>query len=150
MRKRTRSVHPTTSRHCARASLEDMSPLRSSSGCCGIRCTANVTQVLTSRVPLLTVSQGKKTGQSKEIAEQGKVKRDVYYEYAKESNLVAVAIYLLMLVGAQTAQIGEFTSTRSQLLHVVHLVHAVSLQRRTCSVLNKRAGRQPQGCATVR
>ncbi|KAI6879372.1 ATP-binding cassette glutathione S-conjugate transporter, partial [Hortaea werneckii] len=33
-------------------------------------------------------------------------KRDVYFEYARESNLAAVAIYLLMLVGAQTAQVG--------------------------------------------
>ncbi|KAI7521425.1 ATP-binding cassette glutathione S-conjugate transporter, partial [Hortaea werneckii] len=49
---------------------------------------------------------GKKSGQSKEFTEQGKVKRDVYFEYARESNLAAVAIYLLMLVGAQTAQVG--------------------------------------------
>ncbi|KAI6887500.1 ATP-binding cassette glutathione S-conjugate transporter [Hortaea werneckii] len=50
--------------------------------------------------------KGKKSGQSKEFTEQGKVKRDVYFEYARESNLAAVAIYLLMLVGAQTAQVG--------------------------------------------
>ncbi|KAI7642180.1 hypothetical protein KC318_g21587, partial [Hortaea werneckii] len=49
--------------------------------------------------------KGKKSGQSKEFTEQGKVKRDVYFEYARESNLAAVAIYLLMLVGAQTAQV---------------------------------------------
>lgn len=35
------------------------------------------------------------------------MKRDVYFEYAKESNLGAVSVYLLMLVGAQTAQIGR-------------------------------------------
>ncbi|KAI1777523.1 ABC transporter type 1, transmembrane domain-containing protein [Hypoxylon cercidicola] len=47
-----------------------------------------------------------KTKQAKEHSEQGKVKWDVYIEYAKTSNLVAVAIYLLTLVTAQTAQIG--------------------------------------------
>ncbi|KAL9128115.1 MAG: hypothetical protein Q9217_003136 [Psora testacea] len=47
-----------------------------------------------------------KSKQSKEFAEQGKVKWDVYGEYAKTSNLIAVAIYLFTLVAAQTAQIG--------------------------------------------
>ncbi|KAI1393759.1 P-loop containing nucleoside triphosphate hydrolase protein [Hypoxylon trugodes] len=47
-----------------------------------------------------------KTKQAKEHSEQGKVKWDVYLEYAKTSNLVAVAIYLLTLVAAQTAQIA--------------------------------------------
>jgi len=56
-------------------------------------------------------SQGKKSGQNKEFSEQGKVKRDIYLEYAKASNLLAVSIYLLMLLGAQTAQIGESFSS---------------------------------------
>ncbi|KAL5326449.1 hypothetical protein ACEPPN_004134 [Leptodophora sp. 'Broadleaf-Isolate-01'] len=43
---------------------------------------------------------------NKEFSEQGKVKWDVYAEYAKTSNLFAVAIYGLMLIGGQTAQIG--------------------------------------------
>ncbi|KAI6092615.1 ABC transporter type 1, transmembrane domain-containing protein [Hypoxylon rubiginosum] len=47
-----------------------------------------------------------KTKQAKEHSEQGKVKWDVYIEYAKTSNLVAVAVYLLTLVAAQTGQIG--------------------------------------------
>ncbi|KAK7534369.1 multidrug resistance-associated protein 1 [Phyllosticta citribraziliensis] len=47
-----------------------------------------------------------KSKQTKEFSEQGKVKWSVYAEYAKTSNLAAVVIYLLMLVGAQTAQIG--------------------------------------------
>ncbi|KAI9689553.1 MAG: hypothetical protein M1822_010204 [Bathelium mastoideum] len=47
-----------------------------------------------------------KTKQSKEFVEQGKVKWDVYGQYAKTSNLGAVAVYLFMLVAAQTAQIG--------------------------------------------
>ena len=33
----------------------------------------------------------------------------VYMEYAKTSNLVAVAIYLTTLVAAQTAHIGMFS-----------------------------------------
>ena len=49
---------------------------------------------------------GAKTGQTKEVSEQGKVKWGVYGEYAKQSNLGAVAVYLLTLIGAQTAQIG--------------------------------------------
>ena len=47
-----------------------------------------------------------KSKQSKEFSEQGKVKWDVYLEYAKTSNVVAVSIYLFVLVAAQTAQIG--------------------------------------------
>ena len=50
--------------------------------------------------------QPTRSKQSKEFLEQGKVKWDVYLEYAKTSNLVAVAIYLSTLVAAQTAQIG--------------------------------------------
>ncbi|KAF2095001.1 ATP-binding cassette glutathione S-conjugate transporter [Rhizodiscina lignyota] len=49
---------------------------------------------------------GLKTKQLKEFSEQGKVKWSVYAEYAKTSNLGAVAFYLVMLVGAQSAQIG--------------------------------------------
>ncbi|KIW76027.1 hypothetical protein Z517_10772 [Fonsecaea pedrosoi CBS 271.37] len=47
-----------------------------------------------------------KSKQTKEIAEQGKVKWSVYTSYAKESNLVAVGIYFLALLAAQTAQVG--------------------------------------------
>jgi ATP-binding cassette, subfamily C (CFTR/MRP), member 1 len=47
-----------------------------------------------------------RTKQSKEFSEQGKVKWNVYVEYAKTSNLYAVAIYAITLIGAQTAQIG--------------------------------------------
>ncbi|RDL39375.1 putative multidrug resistance protein [Venustampulla echinocandica] len=48
-----------------------------------------------------------KSKQNKEFSEQGKVKWDVYSEYAKTSNLLAVAIYALMLLGGQTAQVGS-------------------------------------------
>lgn len=44
---------------------------------------------------------------------QGKVKWDVYKEYAKASNLYAVAIYLVTLIGAKTAEIGKSASTPS-------------------------------------
>lgn len=49
---------------------------------------------------------GLKAKQNKEIAEQGKVKWSVYTTYAKESNLIAVAIYFIALLSAQSAQIG--------------------------------------------
>ncbi|KAF2196793.1 multidrug resistance-associated protein 1 [Delitschia confertaspora ATCC 74209] len=49
---------------------------------------------------------GLKSKQAKEFSEQGKVKWSVYAEYAKTSNLIAVIIYLTLLVGAQTSQIG--------------------------------------------
>lgn len=50
--------------------------------------------------------EGGKVKQSKETGEQGKVKWDVYGEYAKTSNLLAVTIYLLVLLSAQTLQVG--------------------------------------------
>ena len=43
---------------------------------------------------------------NQEFSEKGKVKWSVYKDYAKSSNLVAVMIYLLALVGAQSAGIG--------------------------------------------
>nr|XP_036584697.1 ABC metal ion transporter [Colletotrichum truncatum]KAF6794347.1 ABC metal ion transporter [Colletotrichum truncatum] len=49
---------------------------------------------------------GSKTKQAKEHSEQGKVKWEVYLEYAKNSNTVAVVIYLLTLIASQTANIG--------------------------------------------
>ena len=55
---------------------------------------------------------GQKTKQREEFSEQGKVKWNVYAEYAKTSNLSAVAVYLLTLIGAQSAQIGTSTHPR--------------------------------------
>lgn len=49
---------------------------------------------------------GVRSRQNQEFSEKGKVKWKVYQEYAKASNLIAVGIYLLALVGAQSAQIG--------------------------------------------
>ena len=70
--------------------------------------------------------EGVKTKQTKEFSEQGKVKWSVYAEYAKTSNLVAVTIYLIMLVSAQTAQIGG------------------SLWLKNWSEVNERYGRNPE------
>ncbi|KAI1952946.1 ATP-binding cassette glutathione S-conjugate transporter ycf1 [Ophidiomyces ophidiicola] len=49
---------------------------------------------------------GLKTKQTKEIAEQGKVKWSVYGEYAKTSNLYAVAFYITALLSAHAMQIA--------------------------------------------
>lgn len=49
---------------------------------------------------------GLKSKQNKETSEQGKVKWSVYTSYAKESNLIAVGIYFIALLSAQSAQIG--------------------------------------------
>ncbi|KAI9887687.1 MAG: hypothetical protein M1823_000551 [Watsoniomyces obsoletus] len=49
---------------------------------------------------------GLRAGQSKEAMSQGKVKWDVYFQYARASNLGAVAVYLVMLLGAQTGTVG--------------------------------------------
>ena len=48
-----------------------------------------------------------KSKQGKEFSEQGKVKWDVYLEYAKASNIVAVGFYLFTMVAAQAAQVGK-------------------------------------------
>jgi hypothetical protein len=48
-----------------------------------------------------------KSKQTAEFSEQGKVKWDVYKEYAKANNLTAVAIYLLALLGAQSLVVGS-------------------------------------------
>lgn len=48
----------------------------------------------------------KRTVQGKEFSEKGKVKWSVYGEYAKASNLLAVVVYLIFLLGAQAAQVG--------------------------------------------
>ncbi|KPM46020.1 Metal resistance protein YCF1 [Neonectria ditissima] len=52
------------------------------------------------------VAGSSKTKQGKEFVEQGKVKWSVYWEYAKENNIYAVGLYILMLLAAQTANIG--------------------------------------------
>ena len=69
---------------------------------------------------------GLKSKQSKETSEQGKVKWSVYTSYAKESNLIAVAIYAVALLAAQTAQIGG------------------SFWLKRWSEINERTGRNPE------
>lgn len=49
------------------------------------------------------------------ITKASQVKWDVYGEYAKTSNLVAVSIYVVTLIGAQTAQIGKSFVTAEML-----------------------------------
>lgn len=61
---------------------------------------------------------GLKSKQTKEFSEQGKVKWSVYGEYAKTSNLAAVVIYLLLLLGAQTGSIGKWAVIGSSLCHL--------------------------------
>lgn len=50
-----------------------------------------------------------KSKQTQETSQQGKVRWSVYGEYAKDSNIVAVGVYLLALLAGQTAQVaGNF------------------------------------------
>jgi ATP-binding cassette subfamily C (CFTR/MRP) protein 1 len=50
-----------------------------------------------------------KSKQTQETAQQGKVKWGVYGQYAKDSNIMAVGIYLFAMLAAQTAQVvGNF------------------------------------------
>ena len=51
-------------------------------------------------------AEGLKSKQNKEFSEQGKVKWSVYSEYAKASNLIAVAVYMIFLIASQTTQVG--------------------------------------------
>lgn len=61
------------------------------------------------RAKIMDEEGGLKSKQTKETSEQGKVKWSVYGEYAKASNLYAVAVYLTALLAAQTAQVsGSF------------------------------------------
>ena len=48
-----------------------------------------------------------RTRQSKEHSEQGKVKWNVYKEYAKASNMGAVCFYLAALIGSQSLIVGS-------------------------------------------
>lgn len=47
-----------------------------------------------------------KSKQTKETAQQGKVSWSVYFEYAKNSNIIAVCFYLFALLAAQTLQVS--------------------------------------------
>ncbi|KAL8907376.1 MAG: hypothetical protein Q9207_001426 [Kuettlingeria erythrocarpa] len=91
--------------------IGELAPIRANGGGTGRKSSFNTLR------PASTASfkgpQGKlmddeegRAKQNKEVGEQGKVRWDVYGEYAKTSNLFAVAVYLIVLIGAQTASIG--------------------------------------------
>lgn len=91
--------------------IGELAPIRANGGGTGRKSSFNTLH------PASTASfkgpQGKpvddeegRTKQNREVGEQGKVRWDVYGEYAKTSNLFAVAIYLTVLIGAQTVSIG--------------------------------------------
>lgn len=80
---------------------------------------------------------GLKSKQLKEFSEQGKVKWSVYAEYAKTSNLVAVAIYLALLAGAQTASVGTWSAIGSSLFHL-EKINANVMQAQTSGSSNGR------------
>lgn len=96
--------------------LEGMGPLtrilsgRPATGQKGSEVTLRRASTVSFRGPRVKLTdeeeEGTKPQQGKEFSEQGKVKWNVYGEYAKTSNLVAVSIYMIMLISAQTAQIG--------------------------------------------
>lgn len=62
-----------------------------------------------------------KTKQGSEFSEQGKVKWNVCGEYAKASNLFAVAIYAMTLMGAQIAEIGKLSKFALSVIVAVSL-----------------------------
>ncbi|KAI4118912.1 MAG: hypothetical protein LQ345_001099 [Seirophora villosa] len=91
--------------------IGELAPIRASGGTAGRKSSFNTLRRASTasfRGPQgkLADEEGGKSKQSKEVGEQGKVRWDVYGEYAKTSNLFAVGIYLTVLVGAQTVSIG--------------------------------------------
>lgn len=87
-----------------------------------------------------------KSKQTKEFSEQGKVKWKVYAEYAKTSHLGAVAIYLMLLLAAQTAQIGMLSPSPDSVSFVAKVVQQTC--RTTCVQSQIRDGRAQRGaCA---
>lgn len=103
---------PADEKDMAQQATTHLAPIRASGGT-GRRTSSNTlrrasTASFKGPVGKLTDEEGEptKSRQSKEFSEQGKVKWDVYLEYARNSNLIAVCVYLAMLVSAQTAQIG--------------------------------------------
>jgi hypothetical protein len=52
------------------------------------------------------VAGNSRSRQTKEFIEQGKVKWSVYGEYARENNIIAVAIYMITLLASQAASMG--------------------------------------------
>lgn len=77
----------------------------------------------------VTDEENLKSKQTKEFSEQGKVKWDVYKEYAKNSNIWAVAIYLGTLVGAKTLEIGKFSRLLYEPAHALLPCRAYRMNR---------------------
>ncbi|KAI1331203.1 metal resistance protein YCF1 [Xylariaceae sp. FL0255] len=99
----------------AQEGLAELAPIRTGGSTSGQKRRGSMTTLRRASAASFRRPRGKlgdeedpsaKTRQSKEHSEQGKVKWDVYLEYAKQSNIVAVAFYLSALLAAQTAQIG--------------------------------------------
>ena len=86
---------------------------------------------------------GGRTRQAKEFVEQGKVKWDVYWEYAKESNVVAVMVYLGALVASQTANIGK--SRHAEMLHHSRLRQSLTVDRGFCLAETMVRGQRKDG-----
>ncbi|KAL8782539.1 MAG: hypothetical protein Q9213_005304 [Squamulea squamosa] len=90
----------------------ELAPLRANGGGTERKLSSGTLRRASSASPFkgsqgkLLDEEGARTKQSKEVGEQGKVRWDVYGEYAKTSNLFAVAIYMTVLIAAQTVSIG--------------------------------------------
>lgn len=96
----------------AQEGLTQLQPIRPGAGMTKRRKGSNATLRRAStasfkgpRGKLRDEEEPSKTKQGKEFQEQGKVKWDVYKEYAKTSNLYAVGVYGMALLGGQTLQI---------------------------------------------
>ena len=104
----------TPERNEAEEAQAGLAPLRPISSSNGQARTSSMSTLRRASTASFRASRGKisdeeeapKSKQSKEFSEQGKVKWNVYAEYAKTSNVAAVTIYMVTLIGAQTAQIG--------------------------------------------
>ncbi|KMU72653.1 bile pigment transporter 1 [Coccidioides immitis RMSCC 3703] len=98
----------------AQERLAPLAPMRSGGGTIRRGSMATLRRASTAspenpRTKFIDEETGIKTKQTKEVAEQGKVKWSVYGEYAKTSNLYAVALYLVALLAAHSMQVaGSF------------------------------------------
>jgi ATP-binding cassette, subfamily C (CFTR/MRP), member 1 len=67
---------------------------------------ASIASVHRRRTPNKTTDEERLTAQKKEHMEQGKVKWDVYMEYARACSFIGIAFHFLFVIGAQSAQVG--------------------------------------------
>lgn len=98
----------------AEEQLSSLTPIRSGVGSGRKASTVTLRRASTAswqgpRRKLGDEENGLKSKQTQEVSQQGKVKWSVYGEYAKNSNIGAVAFYLTALLAAQTASVaGNF------------------------------------------